>query len=288
MTKEKRKTSQGCHKGVVTYALEVMNTFTLICKKLLYETLGKACEHFQSGSICKGGKISTKIAENSELSVQATKEPRPKKPRVIYPMSNNEELTLTTTRISSDYRELNVQHSRSASSAKVNKYDTRHRGNVTKLVRGKFMYSPTAVRKVRNPQGCPVGAQKCGTVFHVTGKENVLTMAPKKSKRSASESSSSDSGPDDRNPPLKKSKPSDKGSSQKSSSNEEEHSFQLDRNRFVKVREFRGKLFVDIREFYEKDGNILPGKKGISLSIGQWNKLKELIDDIQESVEKLG
>jgi len=27
---------------------------------------------------------------------------------------------------------------------------------------------------------------------------------------------------------------------------------------------------------------------GISLSIGQWNKLKELIDDIQESVEKLG
>jgi len=27
---------------------------------------------------------------------------------------------------------------------------------------------------------------------------------------------------------------------------------------------------------------------GISLSMGQWNKLKELIDDIQESVEKLG
>lgn len=27
---------------------------------------------------------------------------------------------------------------------------------------------------------------------------------------------------------------------------------------------------------------------GISLSVGQWNKLKEQIDDIQESVEKLG
>ncbi|XP_060874838.1 RNA polymerase II transcriptional coactivator [Metopolophium dirhodum] len=113
-------------------------------------------------------------------------------------------------------------------------------------------------------------------------------MAPKKSKRSASESSSSDSGPDDRNPPPKKSKPSDKGSSKKTSSNEEEHSFALDKNRFVKVREFRGKLFIDIREFYEKDGETLPGKKGISLSVGQWNKLKEQIDDIQESVEKLG
>ncbi|XP_060850039.1 RNA polymerase II transcriptional coactivator [Rhopalosiphum padi] len=113
-------------------------------------------------------------------------------------------------------------------------------------------------------------------------------MAPKKSKRSASDDSSSDSGPDDRNPPPKKSKPTDKGSSKKTNSNEEEHSFALDKNRFVKVREFRGKLFIDIREFYEKNGETLPGKKGISLSVGQWNRLKEQIDDIQESVEKLG
>lgn len=27
---------------------------------------------------------------------------------------------------------------------------------------------------------------------------------------------------------------------------------------------------------------------GISLSVSQWNKLREQIDDIQESVEKLG
>lgn len=65
-----------------------------------------------------------------------------------------------------------------------------------------------------------------------------------------------------RNPPPKKSKPTDKGSSKKTSSNEEEHSWSLDKNRFVKVREFRGKLFVDIREFYEKNGELLPGKKG--------------------------
>ena len=42
----------------------------------------------------------------------------------------------------------------------------------------------------------------------------------------------------------------------------DETSFQLENNRYVKVREFRGKVYVDIREFYEKDGELLPGKKG--------------------------
>lgn len=37
----------------------------------------------------------------------------------------------------------------------------------------------------------------------------------------------------------------------------------LEKNRFVKVREFKGRLFVDIREFYEKNGELLPGKKGM-------------------------
>ncbi|XP_050520062.1 RNA polymerase II transcriptional coactivator [Daktulosphaira vitifoliae] len=113
-------------------------------------------------------------------------------------------------------------------------------------------------------------------------------MAPKKSKRTVSSDDTSDSGPDDRNPPPKKSKQTEKKETKKSTSNEEEHSWVLERNRFVKVRDFKGKLYVDIREFYEKDGNLLPGKKGISLTMQQWNKLLDHVEDIKDSINKLG
>ena len=62
-------------------------------------------------------------------------------------------------------------------------------------------------------------------------------------------------------PPAKK--PS---TSSKSKKSEEDEGWHLGNNRFVKVREFRGKIYVDIREFYEKDGEMKPGKKGEDLS----------------------
>ncbi|XP_035231482.1 activated RNA polymerase II transcriptional coactivator p15-like, partial [Stegodyphus dumicola] len=84
------------------------------------------------------------------------------------------------------------------------------------------------------------------------------------------------------NPPPKKSK-NEKPSS---SSNEDSNMFKLSKMRYVSVREFRGKVMVDIREYYDADGELKPGKKGICLNMEQWNALKEHIDDIDAAVKK--
>lgn len=49
---------------------------------------------------------------------------------------------------------------------------------------------------------------------------------------------------------------------EKSGNSDDVESWQLEGMRFVKVRKFRGKVMVDIREFYESNGELLPGKKG--------------------------
>ncbi|XP_052101148.1 activated RNA polymerase II transcriptional coactivator p15-like [Mytilus californianus] len=66
-----------------------------------------------------------------------------------------------------------------------------------------------------------------------------------------------------------------------------ERTFQISRNRWVSVSEFRGKVMVGIREFYEADGELRPGKKGISLPLDQWEKLKNQFDDINEAVREM-
>ncbi len=67
-----------------------------------------------------------------------------------------------------------------------------------------------------------------------------------------------------------------------------DHMYPLARQRFVNVREFRGKVLIDIREYYtDNSGDLKPGKKGISLTVEQWEKLKDAIEDISDSVREL-
>ena len=57
----------------------------------------------------------------------------------------------------------------------------------------------------------------------------------------------------------------------------------------VQVHKFKGKILVDIRELYQNDdGEWCPGKKGISLSVEQVSKLKELTPLIGEAIKQLG
>eukprot|EP00192_Tetraselmis_astigmatica_P012357 CAMPEP_0117650156 /NCGR_PEP_ID=MMETSP0804-20121206/1386_1 /TAXON_ID=1074897 /ORGANISM="Tetraselmis astigmatica, Strain CCMP880" /LENGTH=427 /DNA_ID=CAMNT_0005456003 /DNA_START=206 /DNA_END=1489 /DNA_ORIENTATION=+ len=42
----------------------------------------------------------------------------------------------------------------------------------------------------------------------------------------------------------------------------------------VAVRSWKSQVFVDVREYYQKDGDWLPTKKGISLPVAQWKQLK--------------
>ena len=68
---------------------------------------------------------------------------------------------------------------------------------------------------------------------------------------------------------------------------EKEVIFLLENKRRVTVQKFKGNVKVDIREYYENNGEMKPGKKGISLTLDNWKKLKEFMDDIDESINNL-
>ncbi|KAH7685303.1 ssDNA-binding transcriptional regulator domain-containing protein [Dioscorea alata] len=61
---------------------------------------------------------------------------------------------------------------------------------------------------------------------------------------------------------------------------------EIGKNRRVSVRSWQGRVVVDIREFYVKDGKTLPGRKGISLPMDQWKILRDHINEIDKLVKE--
>jgi len=91
---------------------------------------------------------------------------------------------------------------------------------------------------------------------------------------------------------MKKSKAGSKANGSKGSKKPEEQKednrIELSAKRFVSVSEFKGAVRVDIREYFEKDGKLLPGKKGINISVPEWQKLRDQFDEIEALIKKMG
>lgn len=64
--------------------------------------------------------------------------------------------------------------------------------------------------------------------------------------------------------------------------------WEISKMRRVTISSFRGKNLVNVREYYEKDGQELPGKKGISMSVDQFSALIRLLPDIEQSLKQQG
>jgi len=107
--------------------------------------------------------------------------------------------------------------------------------------------------------------------------------------------SDSDSGPDDRGPApkgakkegsSKKANPYQKPQASKPSGGDDEPSWDLGKNKWVKVRAFKGTTYIDIREYYvdKETMESRPGKKGISLNCQQYQQLKSIMDDIDHAL----
>ncbi|EGD94694.1 hypothetical protein TESG_02202 [Trichophyton tonsurans CBS 112818] len=64
--------------------------------------------------------------------------------------------------------------------------------------------------------------------------------------------------------------------------------WEISRQRRVTISTFKGRVLVNVREYYEKDGQELPGKKGISMTLEQFNSLVTLLPEISAVIEQKG
>ena len=56
----------------------------------------------------------------------------------------------------------------------------------------------------------------------------------------------------------------------------------LGNNKRATINTFKNQTYVNLREYYEKDGETLATKKGITLNQSQWEEFKKIIEDIDK------
>lgn len=64
--------------------------------------------------------------------------------------------------------------------------------------------------------------------------------------------------------------------------------WEISKARRVTLSDYRGKKMVSIREYYEKEGEMLPGKKGITMTLEQYGVLVSLLPGIEAELTKSG
>ena len=64
-------------------------------------------------------------------------------------------------------------------------------------------------------------------------------------------------------------------------------SFHLEKDIYASVCRYRGSVRLDIRRFIDQSQGLLPTVRGIFLSPEQWNVLKNKVDFIDRSIERV-
>ncbi|GAB1866696.1 RNA polymerase II transcriptional coactivator [Camponotus japonicus] len=100
-------------------------------------------------------------------------------------------------------------------------------------------------------------------------------------------SDSDDSSEEEVKSSKKKRQDEDDKPAKKAKKENEETIWDLGNNRQVNVRDFKGKYYVDIREmYYDKEGDLKPTKKGICLSMQQWRKFMDIVEEVDKVAKK--
>lgn len=119
-------------------------------------------------------------------------------------------------------------------------------------------------------------------------KKKKATKAAAKSKASVTSSDSEENKKAvKKSAPKKKANQEAQGKNKDGGDEEPDGMISLGNNRSIAVRLFKGMINVDIREYYNSNGELKPGKKGIALTVEQWNILKKRVDDVNKKIEDL-